>query len=126
MSVGLQSDVVDALAFCRDAGCVGYEQQPVKALREVRSWSFQESGGDGQIPGEYRSAEFLSFADPSDVACQFCGLDRQVTLQPRPDYGVTARPVEKPVVDSSIAKVLVNQAAQLARLEAERAPKGED
>ena len=112
------AESVSAFAFCKDTGCPGYVQRPVDALRQVQSWTFQDCGGDGSVPGEYRSAEYLSFADQADVACPHCGVDREVSLQERPDYGVTAKqPTRDAQLDAGTVKLLVEQAEKMGRIE---------
>lgn len=116
----ITEDVVSAFAHCRDRACPGYEQQPVHAVRTVRSDTYQDAGGDGTFNGEYRSAEYLTFAEETDRDCGFCGRDREVALQERPDYApATSQVAEDQRHDGQVTRLLVEQAEKLARLEAQ-------
>ena len=118
-------DLVQALAHCRDRACPGYEQQPVPAVKTVRSDTYQDAGGDGTFNGEYRSSEHLSFAEEADRDCGFCGRDREVTVQERPDYAAaTSQTAEDQRHDGQMTRILVEQAEKLARLEAAAAAAG--
>lgn len=113
-------DLVQALAHCRDRACAGYEQQPVQGVRTVRSDTFQDAGGDGTFSHEYRSSEYLSFADGADRDCVFCGRDREITVQERPEYAPsTSQVAEDQRHDGQVTRLLVEQAEKSARLEAE-------
>ncbi len=118
MSTVMEQEV-QALAHCPDRGCAGYEQQPVGAVKTVRSESFQDAGGDGTFNGEYRSSEYLTFLDDADRDCQFCGRGREVTVQERPVYApATSQVAEEQRQDGQMTRLLVEQAERSAKLEA--------
>lgn len=80
---------IEALAFCIDGRCPGYEQQPVPAVRRLNEFSYRDLGGD--IPGIERSTTDVVFADPEhDGVCGFCGKPRLVSDQERPEYPNTS------------------------------------
>lgn len=82
-------DRIEALAFCIDGRCPGYEQQPVPAIRRRNEFEYRELGGD--IPGVERSTIDVVFADPdTDATCTFCGKPRLVSDQQRPEYPNTS------------------------------------
>ena len=113
-------DEVQALAHCRDRGCVGYEQQPVVAVKTVRSDTYQDAGGDGTFNGEYRSSEHLTFADETDRECPYCDQTREVTVQERPVYApATSQKAEDHRQDGQMTRLLVEQAEKSAKLEAQ-------
>lgn len=118
MSATVVDEQIEALAHCMDAGCPGYVQQPVTALRTVVETTFQEQGGD--LSGVEKSQEYLRFADAEDCPCSFCGRDRQLSRQERPEYMKVSMPAaagQAPGLDPQVAKLMADQAAAVARLE---------
>jgi hypothetical protein len=108
---------VKAFGFCPDHTCVGYQQEPVDGLRTVRSDTFRDSGGDANMPGEYRSFEFVTFANQKDRECRFCGRDRQIALQQRPEYApVTSAGKIGESNDNQMAALVAKQADELAAM----------
>lgn len=113
---------VDAYAFCPDHTCVGYQQDIIEGLHTVKSETFVDAGGDGNMPGEYRSYDFLTFSDDADRACRFCGRDRQITLQERVEYPPVAATSDPNVRnDNQMAVLVAKQADEMAALKAELA-----
>lgn len=75
---------IDGLASCHDGRCLGYKQQPVKAIETTTEFSYFDLGGD--IPGIERSTMTIRFADLADAQCEVCGEPRLVSDQVRPIY----------------------------------------
>jgi len=75
---------ITGLAFCIDARCPGYNQQPVQAVKRLLEFSFVEQGGD--LPGIEHSTSQVFFADEADAVCQHCGKPRLVEDHERPEY----------------------------------------
>jgi hypothetical protein len=76
---------IKGYAHCRDPRCIGTEQEEVDAICHTSSWSFVENGGN--LPGVERSTEIYVFADEQrDAPCHACGLAREVSAKPRPQY----------------------------------------
>ena len=83
-------------AHCRNPRCPGSQQEQVKALRHVDSYTYVERGGD--LPGEEMSTEHFSFFNdgsidpetkeqrPDETPCPNCKLLREITGSPRPSY----------------------------------------
>lgn len=115
---------VTALAFCPDRGCVGYTQQPVQAVEVVTETSFLEAGGDGQIPGVYRSDVSYRFADPAEQLCPFCQVrDRTVNVDERPEYApAVSQDAEQERAGDQTTRLLVEMAQKVATLEARPKP----
>lgn len=78
---------VKGYAHCRNARCPGYQQQEVDAVREEKSFTFGDGGGDGVFTHMVeRSMVAFLFADPGEASCPSCGEAREVTGDPRPSY----------------------------------------
>jgi len=80
----VEHELVDALASCKNSRCVGYKQQPVKAIRTTAEYTYIDLGGD--LPGVERSTIMFGFADLADAQCEHCGEPRLVSDQTRPIY----------------------------------------
>lgn len=78
---------VFAYAHCRDARCPGYQQEQVDAIREETSYTFGENGGDGVFTHMIESSRVeYRFTDTKDSPCPVCGVPREITGTPRPQY----------------------------------------
>lgn len=75
---------VVGFAHCRNPRCPGSQQEQVKAIQHIESYSYLERGGD--LPGEEMSTVRLTFADEAEMPCPNCALTREVTAEPRPSY----------------------------------------
>lgn len=79
----LTTTTVPAFAHCRDPRCPGTEQEPVDAIRHLTEWSFVDNGGN--LPGVERSSTIFAFADETQMPCPHCSVDREVSIQKRPN-----------------------------------------
>lgn len=80
----VKEDTVRAYAFCQNAQCLGYQQEPVEGIRTVTEWTYLDLGGD--MPGVERSTETVRFADESEAVCSHCEAPRAISEQLRPEY----------------------------------------
>lgn len=80
------ADVV-AFAHCRDYFCEGYGQQEVPAVKTLLEWTGASVGSDPIFHGVvFTSVEEVQFKDPADMACEHCGVDREISATSRPTY----------------------------------------
>lgn len=80
----VKEDTVQAYAFCQNAQCLGYQQEPVQGIRTVTEWSYLDLGGD--MPGVERSTQTVRFADEAEAVCSHCDSPRAISEQVRPEY----------------------------------------
>jgi hypothetical protein len=77
-------DVVKAYAFCPNAQCLGYQQEPVDGIRTTTAYTYLDKGGD--MPGVESSTEMTRFADEAQAVCGQCSGPRLISEQERPLY----------------------------------------
>lgn len=78
---------VKGYAHCRNARCPGYQQEEIDAVREEKSFTFGDGGGDGVFTHMIeRSMVAFLFANPEDAPCPSCREPREVSGDPRPSY----------------------------------------
>lgn len=76
---------VEAFAFCPDARCIGYRQEPVQGIQTHTDIMYTEYDPNGS-PGVERSFNDLAFADVDDIPCTHCEKPRMISTQVRPEY----------------------------------------
>jgi len=76
---------VDGFLSCIDPTCPGYEQQPVKVIRERVELSYAELGGDGSLPATAIERESVYIVQ-TDKTCEYCGKPVILSDSERPEY----------------------------------------
>lgn len=120
MSISTETPV-QALAFCMDATCPGYTQQPVDGILNVTTHTYLDGGGD-LGPFVERSQEYLRFADEAaDATCDVCTGPRGISQQERPVYPKQVNPNQQQTsaADVNIMKLMMDQQAEIAAMRAE-------
>lgn len=76
---------------CRDARCPGYQQEQVKGTREEHGFTYQELNNDPVATDIFatmieRSQVVFTPNDLDVLPCPECGVEREATGDPRPQY----------------------------------------
>ena len=126
---------VQGFAHCVDPRCPGHNQQAVPAIRRETSYTYVERGGDA--PGIEQSHVQAVFADEADSVCPACNGQRDISLDPRPQYDPLsgfdpnylasggAQPFDPTVVNSPADEEVAALRAEVARLAALMSKDGE-
>jgi hypothetical protein len=80
---------VDGYMSCIDPRCIGYEQTPVKVIRERIELSYAELGGDGSLPASAVERESVYIVQ-TDKTCEHCGKPVILSDSERPEYPNTS------------------------------------
>jgi hypothetical protein len=94
----ITENTVPVWVFCPDGGCLGYETQEMQGVaREVSRSAFEEAGPQ-TLNGNAVASSFFQFlvasgevdelghAIASELECEHCGRQMQVSPTPRPEY----------------------------------------